>query len=176
MHPARQRGIKLRGCGAAVSMGRRVCGYDFVMLKKRMLYISSCPTCPSTRGWTNKWEGKDKHWETLRFSLLFWSSPKTKIRKKQKTSKAKFQCSRVCLFLTVFVRIMEIVVAGSEGRMMPSAGLRFWAVYPMTKTINSQHIKCICICICIHGNVYVYAYVYIKILACNKGCAHCSVR
>ena len=108
MHPAGQRGIKLRGCGAAVSMGRRVCGNDFVMLKKLMLYISSCPTCPSTRGWTNKWEGKDKHWETLRFSLFFWSSPKTKIRKKQKTSKANFQCSKCCLVLAVFCELWKL--------------------------------------------------------------------
>ena len=31
---------------------------------------------------------------------------------------------------------MKIAVAGSEGRMMASAGLRFWAVSPMTKTMR----------------------------------------
>jgi hypothetical protein len=152
MHPAGQRGIKLRGCGAAVSMGRRVCGNDFVMLKKRMLYISSCPTCPSTRGWTNRWEGKDKHWETLRFSLFFWSSPKTKIRKKQKTSKANFQCSKCCLFFAVVFANYGNCRCRQWGPYDAIAGLRFWAVYPMTKTVNSQPIKCICIEIVVAGS------------------------
>ena len=51
---------------------------------------------------------KHKQWETLRFSQWFWFSPKTKIRKKQKTSKANFQCSKICLFLVVFCELWKL--------------------------------------------------------------------
>ena len=55
----------------------------------------------------NKWEGKDKQWETLRFPQWFDLIPKQKFAKNKKHQKTNFEVSNVDMVLAAFLRIMH---------------------------------------------------------------------
>ena len=86
MHPARQRGIKLRGCGAAVSMGRRVCGNDLVMLKSACFTFHRVPHAQALGDEQTGGKGKTnigKH-SLLPNGLIYFTKTQNQKTKKRK--------------------------------------------------------------------------------------------
>ena len=67
-------------------------------------------------------KGKTNIGKHLGFPYSFDLLPKRKFAKNKKHQKQIFNVQNVACFWLFFLRIMEIVVAGSEGRMMRSQG------------------------------------------------------
>ena len=72
----------------------------------------------------NKWEGKDKQWETLRFPQWFDLLPKQKFAKNKKHQKTNFEVSKFDMFLAVFCELCILQHDGALQWLPPSIAVQ----------------------------------------------------